>query len=75
MQSQGVAVSRRDWTCRNRTCGAVLGRLTLAGDGLVLAPGVAIIAAYFDTGRVEIACPACGAHRDFRGRAVRRETP
>lgn len=71
-------MTHRAWRCRNPACpvphGQVLGRLTLAGDGLVLAPGVAIAVVYLDSGRVEVACPACGAVRDFRGRSVRTET-
>jgi hypothetical protein len=71
-------MSRREWRCRSRTCpvpgGAVLGRLTVDGDGLVLEAGAAIAAVYLDTGRVEVACPACGAVRDFRGQAVRSGT-
>ena len=68
-------MSRSLWRCRNATCpvphGAVLGRATADG-GLVLAPAVQAFAAYFDTGRVEVSCPACGVKRDFHGRALRR---
>jgi hypothetical protein len=68
-------VSRPLWRCRQPDCpvrhGAVLGRVTADG-GLALAPEVKAFAAHFDTGRVEVTCPACGAKRDFRGRALRR---
>src|SRR5687768_3938905 len=65
----GGVVSRRLWRCRNPECGAVLGRLT--GDGgLRLAPGVRLARAYLDTRKAVIACPACGAAREFRGPAV-----
>jgi hypothetical protein len=68
-------VSRSLWRCRHPDCpvrhGSVLGRVTAAG-GLVLAPEVKAFAAYFDTGRVEVTCPACGTRRDFRGRALLR---
>ena len=66
-------MSRSLWRCRNRTCpvthGAVLGRLTADG-GLVLDPAVASFRCYFDTRRAVVACPACGAEREFRGGAV-----
>ncbi|MDP9367829.1 MAG: hypothetical protein M3Q03_06075 [Chloroflexota bacterium] len=66
-------MSRSLWRCRNRACpiphGAVLGRVT-AEDGLVLETGVERFAAYLDTGKVNVWCPACGTVRDFRGRAV-----
>jgi hypothetical protein len=69
-------MSKREWRCRSRTCavpgGAVLGRLWVDREGLVLEPGVAIGAVYLDSGRVEVVCPACGVVRDFRGLAVRR---
>src|SRR5262245_48447361 len=72
----GAGMTHRAWRCRNLSCatadGIVLGRLTADGNGLVLAPGVAIAAVYLDVGRVEIACPECGAVRDFRGLLVRR---
>ncbi len=67
-------MSRSLWRCRNPACpaphGAALGRLTKDGTGLVLDPGVMRFAVYLDTGRAELRCPACGAARDFRGRAV-----
>ncbi len=62
-------MSRRLWRCRNPACGAVLGRLTAEG-GLVLAPDVHSVQAYFDTGKAGIVCPGCGWARAFRGRAV-----
>jgi hypothetical protein len=68
-------VSRRDWRCRRPACpvphGAVLGRLSLDGSGLVLDPAVDDVAVYLDAGRAAVRCPACGAVRDFRGGAVR----
>lgn len=68
-------MSRSLWRCRNPACpvahGAVLGRVTADGE-LVLAATVRTFAAYFDTGRVEVTCPACGAKRDFSGRVLRR---
>lgn len=69
-------MSRSLWRCRNPDCpvahGAVLGRVT-ADCGLVLEPAVRSFAAYLDTGRVEVECPACGARREFRGTALRRQ--
>ena len=69
----GRAVSRREWRCRNPDCptahGALLGRLA-AGGGLVLDPAVEAFRAYLDSGRAVVACPACGATREFRGGAV-----
>lgn len=66
-------MSRSVWRCRNRACpvphGAVLGRLT-ADAGLVLDPTVTSFRAYLDTRRAMVACPRCGAGREFRGRAV-----
>jgi hypothetical protein len=68
-------VSRREWRCRNPHCpvphGAVLGRVVSDEDSVVLPPGVAIAAVFFDTGRVEVTCPARGAVRNSRGRSVR----
>lgn len=68
-------MSRSWWRCRNRDCsvphGAVLGRVTGEG-GLVLDPEVRAFAAYLDTGRIEVLCPACGRTREFRGTSVRR---
>ena len=68
-------MSPRVWRCRDAACpvphGVILGRVTIDG-GLVLAPAVRSFAAYFDTGRVEVICPACGKKRDFHGRALRR---
>ncbi len=65
-------MSRREWRCRNPACpvphGATLGRLT-ADSGLVLDPTVVSFRCYFDTGRAEVDCPACGAMRQFRGTA------
>ena len=67
-------MSRSLWRCRNPNCptrgGAVLGRVT-SDSGLVLDPAVRAFAAYFDTGRVEVACPACGRAREFRGSSLR----
>jgi len=69
-------VSRSLWRCRNPHCptpgGAVLGRVTADG-GLVLDLAVLTFAAYFDTGRGEITCPACGVRREFRGTVLRRQ--
>ena len=66
-------MSRAWWRCRNPGCptrgGAVLGRVTIDG-GLVLDPAVQAFAVYLDTGRIEIACPACGTKREFRGLAL-----
>ncbi len=68
-------MSRSLWRCRNPYCpvphGAVLGRVT-AGGGLVLDTAVRSFAAYLDTGRTEVVCPACGMTREFRGISVRR---
>ena len=68
-------MSRRLWRCRNPACpaphGAVLGRLSTDGSGLVLGSGVGRLVVYLDSGRVEVHCPACEAVRDFRGRVVR----
>ena len=68
-------MSRSLWRCRNPACpvrgGAVLGRIT-ADQGLVLAAEVEQFAIYLDTRRAEIACPACGTRREFRGAAVHR---
>lgn len=68
-------MSRSWWRCRNSGCptrgGAILGRVTTEG-GLVLDPAVQTFAVYLDTGRIEIACPACGTRREFRGRVLRR---
>jgi hypothetical protein len=65
-------MGRREWRCRNQLCpvphGAVSGKLANNGNGLVLEPGAAIAAVYLDAGRVEVACLACWAVRDFRGR-------
>jgi len=70
---QGCDVSRVWWRCRNPGCttphGAILGRVTTDG-GLVLAPAVVTFAAYLDSRRVVVACPACGITREFRGSAV-----
>ena len=67
-------MSRHDWRCRNPRClephGAVLGRVSSEG-GLVLDPGVERFACYMDTKRATVWCPACGAAREFRGKAVR----
>jgi len=66
-------VSRRDWQCRNPDCpaphGATLGRLTADG-GLVLDPAVERFHCFLDTRRAVVACPNCGAWREFRGTAV-----
>lgn len=66
-------MSRSLWRCRNPECsaphGALLGRVTSDG-GPVLAPAVITFAAYLDTRRVTVACPACGTTREFRGSAV-----
>jgi len=66
-------VSRSLWRCRNPACpaphGAVLGRVTADG-GLALAPAVTSVRAYFDSRRAVVACPVCGAPRDFHGTAV-----
>ena len=66
-------MSRRLLRCRHPACPdrgeAVLGRLTADG-GLVLDPAVVTFRAFLDTGRVIVACPACGYEREFRGSAV-----
>jgi hypothetical protein len=66
-------MSRVWWRCRNPGCGvphgAILGRVTIDG-GLVLAPAVVTFAAYLDTRRVTVVCPACGTTREFRGSAM-----
>ncbi len=66
-------MSRSWWRCRNPDCsvphGALLGRVTSDG-GLVLDPAVTTFAAYLDTRRVVVICPACDATREFRGNAV-----
>ena len=66
-------MSRSVWRCRNRACpvphGAVLGHLT-ADRALVLGPAVASFRVFLDTRRAVVACPACGAEREFRGLAV-----
>jgi len=66
-------MSRSLWRCRSRACpvphGAVLGRLTSDG-GLVLDPAVVGFRCYLDTRRAVVACPACGAGREFRGGVV-----
>ena len=66
-------MSRSLWRCRNPKCpvphGAVLGRLTSQG-GLVLDAVVETYNIYLDTRRALVVCPACGARREFRGRAV-----
>ncbi len=66
-------MSRRVWRCRNQHCpvphGALLGRLT-ADSGLVLDAAVTSVRCYFDTRRVVVNCPACGAERAFRGSAL-----
>lgn len=66
-------MSRSLWRCRSRACpaphGAVLGRLTADG-GLVLDPTVRTFRCYLDTRRAAVACPACGAEREFRGAAI-----
>ncbi len=66
-------MSRREWRCRNPACpvpqGAVLGRLTADG-GLVLDPAVRSFRCFLDTRRAAVACPACGAIREFRGSGV-----
>ncbi len=66
-------MSRQDWRCRNPACpvphGAALGRLTADG-GLVLDPAVRAFRCYLDTRRAVVACPACGAWKEFRGAAV-----
>ena len=66
-------MSRSLWRCRNQACpvphGAVLGRLTADG-GLVLAPTVTEFRVFLDTRRAVVACPACGAAREFRGGAM-----
>lgn len=70
----GGVVSRSWWRCRNADCpvahGAVLGQVTAEG-GLVLDPAVRSFAAYVDTGRIEVECPACSQRREFRGMGVR----
>lgn len=69
-------MSRSWWRCRNSDCptpgGAVLGRVTAEG-GLVLDPAVRSFAAYLDTRRIEVVCPACGMTREFRGTVLRRQ--
>ncbi len=66
-------MSRSWWRCRNQGCpvrhGAVLGRVTAEG-GLVLDPAVRSFAAYLDTGRIEVVCPACDTMRAFRGTSI-----
>jgi hypothetical protein len=66
-------MSRSVWRCRNPACsephGAVLGRVTTEG-GLVLDPAVTGFQAYLDSRKVLLTCPACGARREFRGKAV-----
>jgi hypothetical protein len=52
--------------------GAVLGKITSNG-GLVLEPAVRVFRCFLDTRRVVVACPWCGAEREFRGKAVRAE--
>jgi hypothetical protein len=49
--------------------GAVLGRLTSDG-GLVLDPVARAFRCYLDTRRAVIACPVCGAEREFHGGAI-----
>ena len=63
-------MSRRLWRCRNPECGEVLGRIT-DGFGLELSGIVIGLAAYMDTGRVDIKCPNCGLVRSFWGHFVR----
>lgn len=67
-------MSRSAWRCRNRTCadphGEVLGRLTDDRSSLVVAPSVATMRIYLDTGKVDVVCPVCGTVRTFRGAAV-----
>ena len=60
-------MSRRLWRCRNPGCGAVLGRLTLDGNGLTLTGHECSFLAFLDGGRVTVRCPRCGQFRDFRG--------
>jgi hypothetical protein len=71
-------MSRSLWRCRNRACpvphGAVLGRLTRDG-GLVVDGHVRGVSAYFDTGKVDVACPYCSVLRSFRGRWVTTQPP
>ena len=66
-------MSRSLWRCRNPGCsvphGAVLGRVTADG-GLVLDPEVRVFRCYMDTRRAVVACPICGASREFRGGAI-----
>jgi hypothetical protein len=66
-------MSRRWWRCRNVACpephGAVLGQLTRDAE-LMLDPAVVTFRCYLDTRRVIVACPRCGAARDFRGTAL-----
>lgn len=66
-------MGRRFFRCRNRACasqGAVLGRLT-AEDGLVLDLAVTSFRVFLDARRAEVACPACGTVRHFRGPVIR----
>lgn len=67
-------MSARWLRCRNPACsvphGAVLGRLTREGDGLVLNRTVHQMSVYLDAGKVDINCPVCGTVRTFRGAAV-----
>ena len=66
-------MSRSLWRCRDPGCpvphGAVLGRVTADG-GLVLVPAVRSVHCFLDTRKALVTCPACGAVRAFRGRAV-----
>jgi hypothetical protein len=63
-------MSRREWRCRNRECGAVLGQL-VAGEALQLAADVQAVRALLALGRADITCPACGTRRSFRGQELR----
>lgn len=67
-------MSRSLLRCRNPACpvshGAVLGRVTPDG-GLILEATVIHFVIYLDTRRARIACPTCGAARDFRGPMLR----
>jgi hypothetical protein len=66
-------MSRSAWCCRNPGCpmvhGAVLGRVT-TDESLVLDAAVEHFRVFFDSGKIDIVCPSCGAVRTFRGMAV-----
>ncbi len=66
-------MSRSLWRCRNPGClvphGALLGVVTADG-GLVLDPAVTSFRCHLDTRRAVVACPSCGASRDFHGTSI-----